>query len=49
MIDPDAFAALLCDWCLDVQPGHQVLIASTTETGLQWARKGAAWECGCSI
>jgi aminopeptidase len=30
VIDPDAFAALLCDWCLDVQPGHQVLIASTT-------------------
>ena len=28
--DPDAFAALLCDWCLEVQPGQQVLIGSTT-------------------
>ena len=23
MIDPDAFAALLCDWCLEVQPGRE--------------------------
>jgi aminopeptidase len=30
VIDPQAFAGLLCDWCLDVQPGHQVLIASTS-------------------
>ena len=30
MIDPDAFAALLCDYCLDVQPGQQVLVRSTT-------------------
>ncbi len=30
MIDPDAFAQLLCDWCLEVQPGQQVLTASTT-------------------
>jgi aminopeptidase len=28
--DPDAFAALLCDWCLGVEPGHQVLVGSTT-------------------
>src|SRR6202034_1836276 len=28
--DPEAFAALLCDWCLDVQPGQQVLVHSTT-------------------
>jgi aminopeptidase len=28
--DTDAFAALLCDWCLDVQPGQQVLVRSTT-------------------
>jgi aminopeptidase len=28
--DPDAFAWLLCDWCLDVEPGQQVLISSTT-------------------
>ena len=26
MIDPDAFAALLCDWCLEVEPGHQVMV-----------------------
>ncbi|HZU61524.1 MAG TPA: aminopeptidase [Solirubrobacteraceae bacterium] len=30
MIDPDAFAALLCDWCLEVQPSQQVLVLSTT-------------------
>ena len=28
--DPDVFAQLICDWCLDVQPGQQVLIATTT-------------------
>jgi aminopeptidase len=28
--DPDAFAALLCDWCLGVEPGHQVLILAET-------------------
>ena len=28
--DPDAFATLLCDWCLGVEPGHQVLVVSTT-------------------
>lgn len=28
--DTDRFAALLCDWCLDVQPGWQVLVRSTT-------------------
>jgi aminopeptidase len=30
MPDPDAFARLLCDWCLDVSPGQQVLVSSTT-------------------
>jgi aminopeptidase len=30
VIDPDAFAALLCDYCLDVQPRQQVLVRSTT-------------------
>ena len=30
MIDPDAFAVLLADWCLDVQPGQQILISTTT-------------------
>jgi aminopeptidase len=28
--DADAFAALLCDWCLEAQPGQQVLVAATT-------------------
>jgi aminopeptidase len=28
--DPEAFAALLCDWCLDVQAGARVLVDSTT-------------------
>ena len=28
--DPIAFAALLCDWCLEVQPGQRVLVESTT-------------------
>ena len=30
VIDPDAYARLLCDWCLDVQPGQQVLLVTTT-------------------
>src|SRR2546421_10167701 len=29
--DPDSFAALLCDWCLEVQAGQQVLIGMTFE------------------
>ena len=28
--DPDRFAALLCGYCLDVQPGQQALVRSTT-------------------
>lgn len=28
--DPDAFAALLCGWCLDVRAGQQVVVRSTT-------------------
>jgi aminopeptidase len=28
--DPRAFAALLCDYCLDVEPREQVLVRSTT-------------------
>jgi len=27
--DPDAFAALLCDWCLEVHDDEQILIATT--------------------
>jgi aminopeptidase len=30
VIDADAFAVLVAEWCLDVQPGQQVLIATTT-------------------
>jgi aminopeptidase len=30
MIDADAFAALIADWCLDAQPGQQILISTTT-------------------
>ena len=30
MIDPEAHAALLCDYCLEVQPGQQVVVRSTT-------------------
>ncbi|MFL5824779.1 MAG: aminopeptidase [Solirubrobacteraceae bacterium] len=30
MIDPDAFARLLCDWCLEVRPGQQVMVISST-------------------
>jgi aminopeptidase len=30
VIDPDAFAALLCDYCLEVRPAQQVLVRSTT-------------------
>ena len=28
--DPAAFAALVCDWCLRIEPGERVLVASTT-------------------
>ncbi len=28
--EPDAFAALLCDWCLEVSSGQRVLVNSTT-------------------
>ncbi len=30
MIDPTAFARLLCGYCLEVQPGQQVVLRSTT-------------------
>ena len=26
----DAFAALICDWCLEVEPGQQILVETTT-------------------
>ena len=28
--DPDALAELLCDWCLEVREGDQVLVGMTT-------------------
>src|SRR3712207_6145161 len=30
-MDADRFAALLCDYCLEVRPGQQVAVASGTE------------------
>jgi aminopeptidase len=30
VIDPDSYAVLLADWCLEVQPGQQVLVFTTT-------------------
>lgn len=30
MIDPDAFAVLIAEWCLEVQPGQQITIETTT-------------------
>ena len=30
MIDADAFAVLIADWCLEVRPGQQILIETTT-------------------
>jgi aminopeptidase len=30
MIDADAFAALIADWCLEVRAGQQILISTTT-------------------
>ena len=29
-LDPAAFARLLCGYCLDAQPGQQVVVRSTT-------------------
>jgi aminopeptidase len=29
-VDPEAFATLLCDWCLEVAPGQQVMVVTTT-------------------
>ncbi|MDE3133184.1 MAG: aminopeptidase, partial [Acidobacteriota bacterium] len=30
MIDADAYAVLIAEWCLDVRPDQQVLIETTT-------------------
>lgn len=32
MIDPDAFARLLCDWCIEARESDQVLIGSTLQS-----------------
>lgn len=29
-VDPQAFSALLCDWCLEVHPGARVLVETST-------------------
>ena len=43
MIDADAFAVLIADWCLEVQPGQQILIETTT---LAAGGCGRAAPCG---
>jgi aminopeptidase len=30
MIDSDAFASLLCDWCLEPREGNQIVVSTTT-------------------
>ena len=30
MIEPDAFAALICDWCLEVEAAQQILLSGPT-------------------
>ena len=45
--DPDAFAALLCDWCLEAREGDQVLVAATEPSlPLALAVHGALLERG---
>jgi aminopeptidase len=45
--DPDAFAALLCDWCLEAREGEQVLVAATVPSmPLALAVHGALLERG---
>jgi aminopeptidase len=45
--DPAAFAALLCDWCLDAREGDQVLVAATVPSmPLALAVHGALLERG---
>jgi aminopeptidase len=29
-VNPEAFARLICDWCLEVEPGQTVLVSTTT-------------------
>jgi len=45
--DPNAFAALLCDWCLEAREGDQVLVAATEPSlPLALAVHGALLERG---
>lgn len=45
--DPDAHAALLCDWCIGAREGDQVLLGSTFQSlPLMWALHGALLERG---
>ncbi|MGZ4183853.1 MAG: aminopeptidase [Solirubrobacteraceae bacterium] len=45
--DPDVFAALLCDWCLEAREGDQVLVAATVPSmPLAMAVHGALLERG---
>ena len=45
--NPDAFAALLCDWCLEAREGDQVLVAATEPSlPLALAVHGALLERG---
>ena len=45
--DPDAFAALLCDWCLEAKEGDQVLVGTTVPSmGLALAVHGALLQRG---
>jgi aminopeptidase len=45
--DPDAFAALLCDWCLEAREGDQVLVGTTVPSmPLALAVHGALLERG---
>jgi aminopeptidase len=47
VIDPDAFAALLCDWCIGVRERDQVLVRTTPEAlPLLKALHGALLERG---
>ena len=33
MLDPQRFASLICDWCLEPEPGQQVVVSGSTLAG----------------
>ncbi len=46
--DPDRFAALICDWCLELTPGARVWVDTTTlasdyARALQYGHPGPGW------